>query len=552
MAENIDKKELKEKRRIESQLAILKASNELLSQTRDSALSRDIDDDTRDRLEEQFNEAIEENKMKAQTYLQQSPDKIEDAEYKEVSQYYVDKYNDRLSKKGITDDYLHQKTGAIAVNKKQREKDGIVRRKRLGSQNNEDMGEEIIRLENEDELMKKSMANDKSKIEKRRERNLKDENMKIKEESDKLEKLKKEFVQTVEEKKVNTKTEPLPNIIEAKDAEEAKEKKNIKKNSQHVERKVKKSKVVKYDFNFDDIPSYIQYDVLPLPSKGECYPIDSPLRCGKIPVAYLTASDENLIASPNMYRDGKLLDMIIKRKVLDKRINTDELCTGDRDAIILWLRATSYGEEFPIVTTNPDTGKKYNVTINLSDLDYLDFNLEGDENGLFDYKTSNGDLIKFKFFTKDDEDILRNLITEKVVNMNKLEILKSTRIIAENLTNIGLENDEEAMIKEDIDEINTIIGKNAENDVDDDLLIPTGITDRMINYTVSINGNEDKDFVRLYIENMRTIDSLNYRNYFVDNTPGVDFNIKIEIPESDGGGSFETFLRFDDTIFLNF
>ena len=71
-------------------------------------------------------------------------------------------------------------------------------------------------------------------------------------------------------------------------------------------------------------------------------------------------------------------------------------------------------------------------------------------------------------------------------------------------------------------------------------------------HTVSINGNDDKEFIRNYIENMRTRVALDYRNYFVNNKPGVDFNFTVNIPESDGGGSFNTFLRIEDTIFINF
>ncbi len=46
------------------------------------------------------------------------------------------------------------------------------------------------------------------------------------------------------------------------------------------------------------------YDVIPLPSGGECYPN----KMGKVKVAYLTAYDENILVSPNLYRDNKVLD----------------------------------------------------------------------------------------------------------------------------------------------------------------------------------------------------------------------------------------------------
>ena len=56
-------------------------------------------------------------------------------------------------------------------------------------------------------------------------------------------------------------------------------------------------------FDPREIPSYVQYDMLPLPSKGECY--DNGM--STIAVSYLTANDENMIVSPNLYHDGLIL-----------------------------------------------------------------------------------------------------------------------------------------------------------------------------------------------------------------------------------------------------
>ena len=50
---------------------------------------------------------------------------------------------------------------------------------------------------------------------------------------------------------------------------------------------------------------------------------------------------------------------------------------------------------------------------------------------------------------------------------------------------------------------------------------------------------------------MGTRDSLEFRRYFLENEPGVDFEIEVERPENLGGGSFKTFLEWDDTVFLN-
>ena len=46
------------------------------------------------------------------------------------------------------------------------------------------------------------------------------------------------------------------------------------------------------------------YDVIPLPSRGECYPN----KMATIPVGYLTAYDENLIVAPNLYKEGQVFD----------------------------------------------------------------------------------------------------------------------------------------------------------------------------------------------------------------------------------------------------
>jgi hypothetical protein len=68
---------------------------------------------------------------------------------------------------------------------------------------------------------------------------------------------------------------------------------------------------------------------------------------------------------------------------------------------------------------------------------------------------------------------------------------------------------------------------------------------------VSVNGNGDKKFISQYVRNMGAKDSLMLRRYILENEPGIDFSITVERPLSLGGGSFDTFLEWDDSIFLN-
>lgn len=63
------------------------------------------------------------------------------------------------------------------------------------------------------------------------------------------------------------------------------------------------------------------FDVIPLPSKGEGYKD----KIAKASVAYLTAYDENMIVSPNLYRDNLILDYILQEKLLSQEIDPMDL-----------------------------------------------------------------------------------------------------------------------------------------------------------------------------------------------------------------------------------
>lgn len=551
--DKMNSQEIQEEKR-KRQMAILKASNELLRQSKETAMKRNSDPIKRAELEKQFARAMDDNRAMGRSYLHATEEEIENSKFREVDPLYIEKYNERLQKKGLTDEELHRKDEAtITTNKNKKGKKGesIPRRPRRGAKKDES---EIVRLENEDELMKSTMVKSDKEIEEHIKKNHEYEQEMIKKGKDVFEKVKETVKESSVANKISVTNEENIERVKVENPTVNETKQPIKVQKTTVKETVSKKKKVeniKYDFDFSDIPSYVQYDVLPLPSNGQCYPIDSPLRCGRIPVAYLTASDENIIVSPNAYRDGKLLDIILERKILDKRINVNDLSSGDRDAIILWLRATSYGEDFPINATNPQTGKQYSVTIKLSQFGYNDFDLESDENGLFTYTTSNKDEIKFKFFTNDDEQELRNKITLQITDINKVDILKAVRTIENSVGAIDVTDEEATMLKEDIDEIKDIIGTDLDTE-ETEKVFPNTVTEQMIMHTVSINDNTDKEFIKNYIENMRTKEAMDYRNYFVNNKPGVDFNFEVNIPESDGGGSFATFLRIDDAIFINF
>lgn len=572
MTENVNKMSAEaianEKRK--RQLAILKASNEMLTQAKETAMKKVKDPMKRAELDEQFKQALQENSQRGKNYLHASQEEIDNAEFREVEDYYVEKYQERLKVRGLNDEELHRKEVAtVTVGKKGKNEEGkIARRPRKGSKAYE---KEIERIEGEEELMKLSMVKSDDDIKRQIEKNRQFEEDMRKNGHDIFAKAKEKMKEAADNTKVRVNNENVGRVEISVVEEDKSKSADVKKktpvktenfnvddvsevNSDIVEKKpnkrnMEKVEVVTYDFDFSSIPSYVQYDVIPLPSKGKCYPIGNPLRCGHVPVAYLTAADENIIVSPNIYRDGKLFDVLLENKILDKRIKVSDIVSGDRDAIILWLRATSYDTDFPISAINPNTGKRYNTNINLADFDYKDFDFESDANGLFEYITENGDILKFKVLTPYENDIIKKYIIQSTSNYNKIEVLKYVNILSELLKDVELSEEDATILDEDITEIQEVI-KVDEKDGDKDY--PGIITENMILRTVSINGNTDKEFIRNYINYMRAKESLKYRQHMNTIIPGIDFSITINIPESDGGGSFDTFLRLSDTIFINF
>jgi hypothetical protein len=77
------------------------------------------------------------------------------------------------------------------------------------------------------------------------------------------------------------------------------------------------------------------------------------------------------------------------------------------------------------------------------------------------------------------------------------------------------------------------------------------ITNRLELSIMSVNGNSDRAFISKYVKNMGAMDSLSLRRYILENEPGINFEIEVERPLSLGGGSFKTFLEWDDAVFLN-
>lgn len=369
------------------------------------------------------------------------------------------------------------------------------------------------------------------------------------------------FIENDDDKKQPKKKRVLPKQISSDKQERTdKEKKKpiIRKNNHNNDENEKTIKgmneidrnkfnevsVVPTNWNSSDFTE--SFDVIPLPSKGECYENNM----STIAVSYLTANDENMIVSPNLYRDGLILDYLLKAKIKNNNIDPNDLLEGDREAIILWLRATGYGTNYPITVTDNKSGIDFDTVVDLKQIKHKPFVLKGDENGHFDFTLPiSNDKIKFRFLTHGDIKQLESIEMEEQNNVKKerlIQIVKELSDLIENDDNLN--KDEKLKLYE----AKRNISKWSENiEVSNDLGYTYTLTNKLEMSIVSINGNEDRDYISDYVQKMNVRDSLSLRKYITENEPGLDYTVVVERPESLGGGSMPVFLSLDEYVFLN-
>lgn len=219
------------------------------------------------------------------------------------------------------------------------------------------------------------------------------------------------------------------------------------------------------------------FDVLELPSKGLLYPG----RPSTVKVEYLTASDENILTSPNLIRSGKVLDVLIERKIKSSEISLHNMLVGDRNAIMIWLRATGYGEMYPVKMTDPITMEEFETEIDLSNLKTKELTVQPDENNEFSFELPKSKKkIKFKLLTVADE----TSITKQSEARNK--ITKSP--------------------------------------------ISNALTYRLQSQIKEIDGNRDPNYISKFIQVMPAYDSLKFREYSDEIEPGIDLTVEVEGP----------------------
>jgi len=261
------------------------------------------------------------------------------------------------------------------------------------------------------------------------------------------------------------------------------------------------SKKINFDENYistlakeSDPDLMVMYEAVELPSKGVFY--ENGLSV--VEVEYMTAKDEDLLTTPTLIENGTAIPKLLKRKIKTPGVDPDMLLPGDRSAIILFLRTSSYGPEYTVEVYDPrENGKTFKQTVNLLDLKYKEFQMP-DDDGYFSFllpiRKKN---VKFRLLNNHDEDLL----------------LKKANSLREEMN-------------EDFSSYNTLKIKSS---------------------IVEIEGHTDRSYINRFVDAMPAGDALALRRKMNDVSPDVDLKYRFKAKD---GYEFDGYLNIGLDFFF--
>jgi hypothetical protein len=136
-----------------------------------------------------------------------------------------------------------------------------------------------------------------------------------------------------------------------------------------------------------------------------------------IKVGYLTAEDENVLLSPNQTKDG-LINTLLRNKIYEPGFDINQLIDVDVQAILIFLRNTSFGSDYIFKIKDPATSRDFEQTILLDELNYIKPELEPSEDGLFTINLpKSGSVVKCRILNLGDQKELDKLRESYPPNM---------------------------------------------------------------------------------------------------------------------------------------
>ena len=223
----------------------------------------------------------------------------------------------------------------------------------------------------------------------------------------------------------------------------------------------------------------LPHDVVQLPSGGIFYKSKKK----SVKVGYLTAMDENIIAEADFKKSiqESIILPLLRNKLYERDLRPEELLDGDVEAILLFLRNTSFGPEYKISAIDPANDEKFLATILLDELNIKKTNVHPNDEGLLETTLPvSGKKVKLKFLTSSD----------------KVEI---TRIL---------------------------------QSYPSERTAPS-ITTKLLYHIVELDGEKDKSKISTFVQQMPIGDSKYIRRFLLDNEPSLDLSREVIAPSGE-------------------
>ena len=222
-------------------------------------------------------------------------------------------------------------------------------------------------------------------------------------------------------------------------------------------------------------------EIIDLPSKGLVYPEGHPLRKGNIEIKYMTAREEDILASQTLIKKGVVLDKLFESIVVEPGVDINDIFIGDKNAILLATRVLGYGADYKVEVTDPFTLEPQEVVIDLGKVKTKDFN----------EKLLNGD------------------------NLYKFKLPKSGKELEFKLLTHG----DEAEISKEIQALARLYKGKGDTSFD--------VTTRLKYMIQSVDGNQDRGFITKWVQNgFLALDTKAFRKYVRELSPDMDLNFE--------------------------
>jgi len=223
----------------------------------------------------------------------------------------------------------------------------------------------------------------------------------------------------------------------------------------------------------------LPHDVIQLPSKGLFYKSKKKA----IKVGYLTAADENIIANADAKKSiqESIIVPLLRSKIYERDLRPEEMVDGDIEATLIFLRNTSFGPEYTMTAIDPTTDERFKTTILLDELNYKKTQVEPDEDGLFTTKLPvSGKTVKLKLLNLKDKMEIDQLID-------------------------SYPSERTAPV----------------------------ITTRLNKQIIALDGDQDRNKIATFIEQMPIGDSKYIRRFMLDNEPRLDLKKEVTAPSGE-------------------